>query len=116
MLSLPQRNDRMPLRTIADASESVRRREISPVDLTRECVETIERLNPALNAFITVTAESALQEAKVAEEEIAAGNWRGPLHGIPVGLKDLIDTAGGRTTAGLAVFCRPVSPEDTGVG
>lgn len=92
------------MRTIADASELVRRREISPVDLTRECLETIDRLNPVLNAFITVTSESALQEAKRAEEEITAGNWRGPLHGIPIGLKDLIDTAGVRTTAASAFF------------
>jgi len=95
---------KMPLRTIADASELVRRREISPVDLTRECLETIDRLNPVLNAFITVTVASALQEAKLAEEEIAAGHWRGPLHGIPIGLKDLIDTSGVRTTAGSALF------------
>ncbi len=106
---------KMPLRTIADASELIRRRGISPLELTRECLETIERLNPALNAFITVTAESALQEAKLAEEEIAAGNWRGPLHGIPIGLKDLIDTAGVRTTAASAVFKDRIPSEDAEV-
>lgn len=105
----------MPLRTIADASELVRRREISPLDLTRECLETIDRLNPVLNAFITVTAESALQEAKLAEEEIAAGHWRGPLHGIPIGLKDLIDAAGVRTTAASAFFRDRVPTEDAEV-
>src|SRR5437899_12701661 len=105
----------MPLRTIAEASELVRRREISPLQLTQECLETIDRLKPALNAFITVTAESALQEAKLAEKEIAAGNWRGPLHGIPIGLKDLIDTAGVRTTAASAVFKDRVPPEDADV-
>jgi aspartyl-tRNA(Asn)/glutamyl-tRNA(Gln) amidotransferase subunit A len=106
---------KMTLRTIAAASELVRRREISPVELTRECLETIEQLNPSLNAFITVTAESALQEAKAAEEEIAAGNWRGPLHGIPIGLKDLIDTAGIRTTAASAVFKDRIPTEDAAV-
>jgi aspartyl-tRNA(Asn)/glutamyl-tRNA(Gln) amidotransferase subunit A len=106
---------KMPLRTIAAASELVRRREISPVDLTHECLETIDRLNPVLNAFITVTSESALQEAKVAEEEVAAGHWRGPLHGIPIGLKDLIDTAGVRTTAGSAVFKDRIPTEDAAV-
>jgi aspartyl-tRNA(Asn)/glutamyl-tRNA(Gln) amidotransferase subunit A len=106
---------KMTLRTIAAASELVRRREISPVELTRECLETIEQLNPLLNAFITVTAESAQQEAKAAEEEIAAGNWRGPLHGIPIGLKDLIDTAGVRTTAASVVFKDRIPTEDAEV-
>ena len=92
------------LRTIADASELIRRREISPVELVRECLDAIERFNSSLNAYITVTAESALAEARQAEKEIQHGNWRGPLHGIPIGLKDLIDTAGVRTTAGSAVF------------
>ena len=105
----------MPLRSIAAASELVRSCQISPVELTQECLETIARLNPELNAFVTVTAESALQEAKTAEEEIAAGNWRGPLHGIPVGLKDLIDTAGVRTTAGSAVFKDRIPTKDAEV-
>jgi aspartyl-tRNA(Asn)/glutamyl-tRNA(Gln) amidotransferase subunit A len=103
---------KMPLRSIAAASELVRSLQVSPVDLTRECLETIDRLNPTLNAFITVTAESALQEAKIAEEQIAAGNWRGPLHGIPIGLKDLIDTAGVRTTAASAVFKDRIPTKD----
>jgi len=105
----------MPPRTIAEASDLVRFRKLSPVDLTQECLETIERLNPTLNAFITVTAESALQEAQLAEKEIAHGGWRGPLHGIPIGLKDLIDTAGIRTTAGSAVFKDRVPTQDAEV-
>jgi aspartyl-tRNA(Asn)/glutamyl-tRNA(Gln) amidotransferase subunit A len=105
----------MPLRTITEASKLIRRREISPVELTQECLKTIERLNPTLNAFISITAESALQEAANVEKEIAAGNWRGPLHGIPIGLKDLIDTAGIRTTAGSAVFKDRIPREDAEV-
>ena len=105
----------MPPRTIAEASDLVRSRKLSPVDLTQECLETIERLNPTLNAFITITAESALQEAQLAEKEIAHGGWRGPLHGIPIGLKDLIDTAGIRTTAGSAVFKDRVPTQDAEV-
>ena len=89
---------------IIEASERLRRREISPVELTQACLQKIEKLNPALNAFITVTAESALAEARVAEQEIGSGNWRGPLHGIPIALKDNIDTAGIRTTAGSNLF------------
>ncbi|HEX3738462.1 MAG TPA: amidase [Terriglobales bacterium] len=94
----------MALRSIAETAEQLRRKEISPVEVVRECLAAIDRLNPTLNAFITVTAESALADAKKAEQEIQSGNWRGPLHGIPVGLKDLIDTAGVRTTAASAVF------------
>ena len=105
----------MPTRTIAEASDLVRSRKLSPVDLTQECLGTIERLNPTLNAFITITAESALQEAQQAEEEIAHGDWRGPLHGIPIGLKDLIDTAGIRTTAGSAVFRDRIPTEDADI-
>lgn len=94
----------MTLRTISEVSELVRGGKISPVELTRECLEKVDALNPELNAFITVTGNSALQGAAAAEAEIHAGKWRGPLHGIPVGLKDLIDTAGVRTTAASRVF------------
>lgn len=100
------------MRILAEAAEQVRRREVSPVELAKECLETIARLNPALNAFITVTAESALKEAELAETEIANGHYRGPLHGIPIGLKDLIDTAGVRTTAASAVFKDRIPAED----
>lgn len=100
------------MRTLAEAAEQVRCREISPVDLTKECLEAITRLNPILNAFITVTAETALLEAQLAEQEIAAGNYRGPLHGIPIGLKDLIDTAAVRTTAASAAFKDRFPTED----
>jgi aspartyl-tRNA(Asn)/glutamyl-tRNA(Gln) amidotransferase subunit A len=72
-------------------------------------------LNPALNAFITVTAEQALQQAREAEAQIQRGQWRGPLHGMPLALKDLIDTAGIRTTAASAVFKDRVPTEDAEV-
>ena len=85
--------------TVAEAAEQIRTRRLSPVELTRDCLARIERLNPTLNAFITVTADQALDAARQAESEIAAGHYRGPLHGIPIGLKDLFDTAGVRTTA-----------------
>jgi aspartyl-tRNA(Asn)/glutamyl-tRNA(Gln) amidotransferase subunit A len=80
------------LESIVELGPRLRRKEVSPVELTRACLDRIEKLNPALNAFITVTAESALAEARAAETEILRGEWRGPLHGIPVALKDLIDT------------------------
>src|SRR5271168_2233768 len=101
--------------SIVELGPRLRRREVSPVELTCKCLERIEKLNPALNAFITVTAESASAEARIAEDEIARGEWRGPLHGIPIALKDLIDTAGTRTTAASAVFEHRVPAEDAEV-
>jgi len=103
------------LETIVELSLRLRRKEISPAELTRACLDRIEKLNPTLNAFITVTDESALAEARAAEVEIARGEWRGPLHGIPIAIKDLIDTAGTRTTAASAVFERRVPTEDAEV-
>ncbi len=89
---------------LSEASQLVRSKKVSPVELTHECLSRIERLNPKLNAFITVTADSALAEARQAEAEIAHDGWRGPLHGIPIALKDLVDTAGVCTTAGSGLF------------
>ncbi len=103
------------LETIVELAPRLRRKEISPVEVTRACLDRIEKLNPMLNAFITVTAESALAEARAAEIEISRGEWRGPLHGIPIALKDLIDTAGTRTTAASAVFECRVPTEDAEV-
>src|ERR1700678_2918105 len=103
------------LETIVELGPRLRRREVSPVELTRACLDRIEKLNTALNAFITVTAESALAEARTAEIEISRGEWRGPLHGIPVAGKDLIDTAGTRTTAASALFEHRVPAEDAEV-
>ena len=101
--------------SISEASELLRRKKISHVELTTACLARIEQLNPTLNAFITVMHESALAEARNAEEKINAGNWRGPLHGIPIGLKDLIDTAGVKTTCGSALFADRVPVEDAEV-
>lgn len=101
--------------SILQASERIRNREISPVELTQQCLERIRQLNPELNAFITVTADSAMAEVRKAEQEIAGGRWRGPLHGIPVGLKDLFDTAGVKTTAASALFADRVPQQDAEV-
>lgn len=101
--------------TISELAQRLRRREISAVEVTQDCVARIERLNPALNAFITVMGESALDEARRADAEIARGEWRGPLHGVPVALKDLIDTAGVRTTAASALYKDRVPKQDADV-
>jgi aspartyl-tRNA(Asn)/glutamyl-tRNA(Gln) amidotransferase subunit A len=98
-----------------ETGELLRNRELSPVELTKNCLEQIEKLNPTLNAFITVTAELALTQAHEAEAEILGGRWRGPLHGIPLAMKDIIDTAGIRTTAASALFKDRVPTEDAEV-
>jgi aspartyl-tRNA(Asn)/glutamyl-tRNA(Gln) amidotransferase subunit A len=100
---------------IREAADLVRRRKVSPLDLTRACLDRIDRLNPLINAFITVTAKEAIAQAREAEVEIRQGRWRGPLHGIPIGLKDNIDTAGIRTTSASAVFADRVPIEDAEV-
>ena len=97
---------------LGEISQLVRSRKVSPVELTSECLSRIERLNPKLNAFITVTADSALREARQAEAEIQHNNWKGPLHGIPVALKDLVDTAGVRTTAASELFKDRIPRQD----
>jgi aspartyl-tRNA(Asn)/glutamyl-tRNA(Gln) amidotransferase subunit A len=98
--------------TLHEAAERVRKKSASPVELTRACLERIAQLNPGLNAFITVTADSALDDARRAEEEIQRGKWKGPLHGIPIALKDLVDTAGVPTTAASAVFAERAPQDD----
>jgi aspartyl-tRNA(Asn)/glutamyl-tRNA(Gln) amidotransferase subunit A len=89
---------------LSEASRAVQKKEVSPVELTQACLARIEKLNPHLNAFITVTGTEALDAARKAEAEIARGEWKGPLHGIPLAVKDLIETAGVKTTAASAVL------------
>src|SRR5688500_16548208 len=89
-------------RSIAELAPLVQRCEVSPLELVKNCLARIEARRE-LNAFITVMADTALAEAAAAEREIASGQYRGPLHGIPVSVKDLIDVAGTPTTSGSAV-------------
>jgi aspartyl-tRNA(Asn)/glutamyl-tRNA(Gln) amidotransferase subunit A len=89
---------------LSEASRAVQKKEVSPVELAQACLARIEKLNPHLNAFITVTGTEALDAARKAEAEIARGEWKGPLHGIPLAVKDLIETAGVKTTAASAVL------------
>ncbi len=111
----PERAGALHFLSLTEAAALVRKKAVSPVELTRACLARIEELDPALNAFITVTAEAAREQARAAEREIARGRRRGPLHGIPIALKDLIDTAGVRTTAASAVFRERVPTEDAEV-
>ena len=96
-------------------ADLVRAKKVSPVELTQACLERIEQLNPKVNAFITVTAEQALEQARAAESEIQRGKWRGSLHGIPIALKDVFDTAGVRTTAASALFETRIPDKDASV-
>src|SRR5258705_1094428 len=101
--------------TIQQVAREIKQRSLSPVELTRDCLARIDKLNPKLNAFITVLADSALADARLAEQEIQRGNYGGPLHGIPIGLKDILDTAGTRTTAASALFKERIPTEDAEV-
>ena len=101
--------------SLAEASELLHARKASPVELADACLARIERLNPGLNAFITITADQAMAEARTAESEIMRGRWRGPLHGIPIALKDLFDTAGVKTTAASGVFANRIPSQDAEV-
>lgn len=98
--------------TIKEASELIRRRELSPVELTRACLDRIEATDDRLHSFYTLLPDQALEQARTAEAEIIAGGYKGPLHGIPIALKDLYDTAGVRTTSGSRVDTDRVPTED----
>jgi len=101
--------------TLKQAAAGIRAKSISPVDLTQACLNSIQKWNPKINAWITVMRDKALAQAKVLAEEQAAGHFRSPLHGIPIGVKDSIDTAGVRTTAASAVYEYRVPSEDAEV-
>ena len=94
----------LPALTIVDAARQISKRQLSPVELTQAVLARVEALNPKVGAFITVAGEQALAAARTAEREIQRGNYRGPLHGIPVGVKDTYYTKGIRTTAATPVL------------
>src|SRR5947209_17797055 len=120
--------------TIAEAARLIEQRELSPVELVDSRLDRIQRFDGKLNSFIRVLADEARAAARAAEAEIAAGRYRGPLHGIPLGLKDIYETAGvpttghskvmqdhvpkadafsvaRRTAAGAAVMGEPATPQ-----
>lgn len=107
-----RRNEDLTRLTIGEASRRIAGGELSPVDLTRAYLERIERVDRRINAYITVMGEQALAQARELEAELAAGRSRGPLHGIPIAVKDLTDTAGTRTTYGSGLFRDHVPTED----
>ena len=98
-----ERNE-IPFLTATELAELYRSGQLSPVEATESYLSRIEQVDPALNSYITVTAEQARAEARQAESEISAGNYRGPLHGIPVAVKDQFCTAGVATTGGSEIL------------
>ena len=84
--------------TIAEGAQRIERRDLSPVELATALIRRTEAIDPQLNAFLLPTPERALDQARAAEREIAAGRYRGPMHGIPFALKDIYATSGIRTT------------------
>src|SRR5262252_3483215 len=108
-------HDALAALTLADAAARLRAGTVTSVDLVNACLSRIDIYNPKVNAFITVTREAALAQAKTLDEERRAGRVRSPLHGIPIALKDNIDTNGVRTTAASAVFDDRVPSEDAEV-
>jgi len=104
--------DELHFKTVAELGALIRRRELSPVELTRAYLKRIGELDPQLNAYITVTADLALAQARLAESEIAKGSYRGPLHGIPFGLKDIYNTKGILTSGHSKVCIGNIPGED----
>ena len=100
---------------ITEISKRIRNREISPVDLVKEKLNIIKEKNKDINAFITVMEEEALETAMLLEKELEDGKVRGPLHGIPIAVKDLIFTKGVRTTSGSKIFKDFIPNEDATV-
>lgn len=101
--------------TLGDIAARIEHRDVSPVEATTAVLERIEWVNPRLNAFITVMHDEALATARAAEAEIARGHYRGPLHGVPISVKDLFWTRGVRTTAGSRVLADFVPDRDATV-
>lgn len=101
--------------SIAETAQRIRSRALSPVALTDAYLDRIGALDPQLNAYVTVTAEVAQRQAREAEAEIARGSYRGPLHGIPFGLKDMFNTRGILTTANSKVMAHHIPQDDAGV-
>ncbi|WP_406473725.1 amidase [Streptomyces platensis] len=101
--------------TLAEAADAVTQGELSPVELTGSVLERLDAVEQRLGAYVAVSRETARESAALAEREIAAGRYRGPLHGIPFGLKDLIDVAGLPTTASSRVRAGHVAQADSAV-
>ena len=101
--------------SLTEVAALLQRREVSPVEITDAVLARIERLDGGLHSYLTVSAEGARASARAAEADLARGRWRGPLQGVPVGIKDLCDTRGVRTTCASAVFADRIPNRDATV-
>jgi aspartyl-tRNA(Asn)/glutamyl-tRNA(Gln) amidotransferase subunit A len=101
--------------TLAELAAKIKAREVSPVEVTEAALAQADRLQPALNSFITLLPEQAMRQAKEQETALARGEYRGPLHGVPIGIKDNLATAGIRTTVGSKVLADHIPQEDAHV-
>jgi aspartyl-tRNA(Asn)/glutamyl-tRNA(Gln) amidotransferase subunit A len=98
--------------SLAEVARSIESREVSPVEVTEACLKRISLTDETLNSFITVMADEARRAAALAADEIASGTYRGPLHGVPIGLKDLVAVSGVRMTAGSKIMTDNIAGED----
>ena len=105
----------LPFLTASQLSKLIETKEVSPVEATEAYLDRIQQVDPKLNSYITVTGEQALEAARQAEQEIAAGRHRGPLHGVPLAVKDQFNTAGIRTTGGSSILKDNIPDEDATV-
>ena len=108
-------NESITMGGLLEVSQLVKNGQISSTEVTRTILERIERLNPEYKIFNTVSGDLAMEQARAADTEIQSGKYRGPLHGLPVAVKDIIDTAGVRTTYGSGLFREHVPSEDATV-
>jgi aspartyl-tRNA(Asn)/glutamyl-tRNA(Gln) amidotransferase subunit A len=97
---------------ITELARRLKQRELSVVEIVEDCISRINEMNATLNAFVTVSADQARHAAKIADDEIRMGKYRGQLHGIPVGIKDMVNTSGIRTTYGSSIFRSNIPEKD----
>ena len=107
--------DNLEYAGILELANAYRSRQLSPVEVTRHLLERIERLDPRLRSYLTVTADIAIEQARQAEAEMQRGEFRGPLHGIPIGIKDLCEARGVRTSWGTTMLADYVPETDATV-
>ena len=100
---------------LLEVSAAIQSRKVSPLELARSMLDRITKVDPWLHSYARVTSELALAQAAAAEKEIAAGRYRGPLHGVPIAVKDICDTAGVVTAAGTTIYANNVPDQDATV-
>ena len=105
----------IPFLSVSQLSELIKSRQVSPVEVVEGYLERIDRLNDRLYAYLTVCRDQAVEAARASERELARGTYRGPFHGVPVAVKDQLNTAGIRTTCGTPIFNDVVPDEDATV-